>query len=228
MVMHWSYNPASEPSPGTIKVVRAAMAQISAASGIEMIEVGVTSIDVSDRDQALPNLGEGEVIIGWAPPGSPAIPHAGTLGYPVPPGGDPNAFVLGTGSPRVLPGSHDIVNGVVALNGEAKLSLDFSSGNSWGAVVLHEVGHVIGLDHSGGTQIMAPVASRTSPGHFGTGDLAGLATLKNRPCPQPAAESVPTEPTISEPPSTATTEPPTTEPPSTTEPPTTETTLPGA
>ena len=76
LAMHWRYNPAGEPSPGTINVVRAAVAEISAASGIEMIEDGVTSIDVSDPDQVLPSLAEGEVVIGFAPPGSPAIPRS--------------------------------------------------------------------------------------------------------------------------------------------------------
>ena len=54
-------------------MVRAAVAEISAASGVEMIEDGVTSIDVSDPDQVHPQLAEGEVVIGFAPPESPAI-----------------------------------------------------------------------------------------------------------------------------------------------------------
>ena len=52
--MHWRYNPIGEPSPAAIDVVRAAVAQISAASGIAMIEDGVTSIDVSDHVRRLP------------------------------------------------------------------------------------------------------------------------------------------------------------------------------
>ncbi len=73
----------------------------------------------------------------------------------------------------------------MALNSEAavNLPLDFSSNASLGAVVLHEIGHVVGLQHVGpSTQIMSAGGPRNSPGHFGTGDLAGLATLKDRPC----------------------------------------------
>ncbi len=99
MPMHWRYNPAGEPSPGAIEVVRAALAQISAASGVEMIEDGVTSIDVSDGNQVLPSLAEGEVVIGFAPPGSPAIQPNGTY-EGLPAGYDPNVFVWG--SPRPL------------------------------------------------------------------------------------------------------------------------------
>src|SRR5262249_51188790 len=76
-VMHWSYNPAGEPSPATIKVVRAALAKISAASGIDMVEDHVIA-DVSDPRQVLAASTTGEVIIGWAPQGSPAIPQAGS------------------------------------------------------------------------------------------------------------------------------------------------------
>ena len=156
-------------------MVRAAVAEISAASGIEMIEDGVTSIDVSDPNQALPSLAEGEVVIGFAPPGSPAIQRCRRAR---------RRHCLGTASDMVETDPTS-PQGSVALNREAAvtLPLDFSSGASLGAVLLHEIGHVVGLQHVGpSTQIMAPAANPNSPGHLGTGDLAGLATLKNRPC----------------------------------------------
>ena len=152
--MHWRYNPAGEPSPGAIDVVRAAVAEISAASGVQMIEDGVTSIDVSDPNQALTNLAEGEVVIGFASPGSPAIPLAGS-DEDLPANVDPNAFV--GSSARTQPSGADITTGTVALNREdaMKLPLDFSSNASSGALLLHEIGHVVGLQHvAPSTQIM--------------------------------------------------------------------------
>lgn len=171
--MHWKYNPAGEPSSGAIDVIRAALAEISAASGVEMIEDGDTSIDVSDPNQADPQIAEGEVVIGFAPPGSPAIQPSEYYA---------DKFVWG--SAHVLSQGPDIGQGSVALNHETAmmLPLDFSSSASLGAVVLHETGHIVGLQHvAPSTQIMVAVAGHSHE-HLGTGDLAGLATLKDRPC----------------------------------------------
>jgi len=178
--MHWRYNPAGEPSSGAIEVVRGALSEISAAAGIQMIDDGVTSIDVSDPDQD-DEVAEGEVVIGFAPPGSPPIQRSGSPDDAS--SSESSAFVWGSARARWR--GSDITRAVVALNSEvaSKLPLDFNSRNSLGAVLLHEIGHVVGLQHVGAsTQIMATAQPQHPHGHLGTGDLAGLATLRNRPC----------------------------------------------
>jgi hypothetical protein len=50
-------------------------------------------------------------------------------------------------------------------------------------VLLHELGHLVGLAHvRDRSQVMNPVGSPTSPHHFAAGDLAGLAELGSGPC----------------------------------------------
>jgi hypothetical protein len=54
---------------------------------------------------------------------------------------------------------------------------------SHGALLLHELGHVAGLAHvDDETQVMDPVMSRTAPGRYGAGDLAGFAVLSAMGC----------------------------------------------
>ena len=49
------------------------------------------------------------------------------------------------------------------------------SGTGVGAVLLHELGHAVGVDHvSNGTQLMNSVASQGGPTTYAAGDLAGL------------------------------------------------------
>jgi hypothetical protein len=54
----------------------------------------------------------------------------------------------------------------------------FGSGARRGNLVLHELGHVMGLDHvSDKDQLMYPTLSSKTPNGFAAGDLAGLAKL---------------------------------------------------
>jgi hypothetical protein len=223
-VMHWLYNPAGEPSPETLAVVEAAMAELNQDSGIEVVYDGVSSINVAGTG-ALNSLAPGQVVIGFAPPGSPAIPLSGdAMGAALPANVDPNAYV--GGSTVTAPNSqYWIINAAIALNLEdaARIPLDFSSNGSFGAGLLHELGHAVGLQHvAASSQLMGMWgASWNTHGHYGTGDKAGLATLQGRACDTPPVDTTPDTTVPSTVPPTTT--PPTTTPPTTTEPPTTTT-----
>lgn len=93
-----------------------------------------------------------------------------------------NTAVLGRGGSRVLThpdGSRRLVAGRVVL------SRDHDAGREGGdealAVLLHELGHVLGLTHVNdpGELMHAERVGRTS---FGPGDLAGLRLLGRGPC----------------------------------------------
>jgi hypothetical protein len=69
------------------------------------------------------------------------------------------------------------VTGVIALNADEQLDAGFGVGQAWGKVILHELGHVVGLSHVENTaQVMNPNLVLT-PAIWGPGDRAGLRGL---------------------------------------------------
>lgn len=59
-----------------------------------------------------------------------------------------------------------------------KMRSGFGAGDRRGNLVLHELGHVVGLDHvSDRKQLMHPQLSDTTPNGFAEGDLQGLREL---------------------------------------------------
>lgn len=62
-----------------------------------------------------------------------------------------------------------------------RLTPGFGRGATRGNLVLHELGHVVGLDHvSDPKQLMNPTITARSPNGFASGDRAGLAALGPR------------------------------------------------
>ena len=70
------------------------------------------------------------------------------------------------------------VTGQILLNSDLWLSPDFAARSvSWGGALLHEVGHLVGLDHvDDPTQLMHAQAGSGSV-RFGSGDLAGFRAV---------------------------------------------------
>jgi hypothetical protein len=102
--------------------------------------------------------------------------------------GSPSELVIALtdeGQTDLLPGSVVGRAGIVFSNSIIKGSVvvdmgDVGANPPWsgtgvGAVLLHELGHAVGLDHvSNATQLMNAVASPGGPTTYGTGDLTGL------------------------------------------------------
>ncbi len=66
-------------------------------------------------------------------------------------------------------------------NRAKRLSSGFGSGLSRGNLILHELGHVMGLDHtSSKEQLMYPTLTSATPKGFARGDRAGLARIGAR------------------------------------------------
>jgi hypothetical protein len=67
--------------------------------------------------------------------------------------------------------------GFVALNGGQDLVPGFGVGPTWGPVILHELGHIMGLGHVPATDELMNPQENPVVTDFGVGDLAGLRVL---------------------------------------------------
>lgn len=63
----------------------------------------------------------------------------------------------------------------VTLERNSRLKPGFGAGQTWGVLLLHELGHAMGMDHArDGKQVMAPSISPRSLADYQAGDLTGL------------------------------------------------------
>lgn len=92
--------------------------------------------------------------------------------------------VAGLGGPGILE-RNSAGQGVIASGGAVidtdewgRLRPGFIRGLSRGSLLLHELGHAIGLEHASAKgEVMFPYLNRRSPGTYAPGDLAGLERL---------------------------------------------------
>jgi hypothetical protein len=108
------------------------------------------------------------ILVGWVPmPAETGQRHAGAV------------VGWGAHTPLVSNRVQDVVtSGTIALDRDARsVRTGFGAGRRWGNILLHELGHVLGLDHiEADGQVMAPTVDHGA-GRWGQGDLAGLAYL---------------------------------------------------
>jgi len=158
--------------------LRVALAEISRASGLRLVYDGETAeLPGVDRPTT-----QGKR---WAPVLVAWVRGDGTSGEV-----GPDAYGV-TRTLAVAHGGHaSIVTAQIAINAEAGLRPGFGAGQTTGEVLLHELGHAVGLGHVADPgQVMNPTATNF-PARFGSGDLAGLAAVGRpagcQPLPPPS------------------------------------------
>jgi hypothetical protein len=163
-VVNYSYAPL-----GAEAEVEQAIARVSAATGMTFVFQGISS-ETAMRARAAyqpavyPDAWA-PVLITWSPPAGTDLlddPKAEAVTVPI-------AVTGGVGG-----GS--LVSAEVVLNTDRQLAVGFGPGPSEGEVLMHELGHVVGLGHvASASEAMYP--SVRGIARYGSGDLAGFAAV---------------------------------------------------
>lgn len=157
--------PAGGPSDGEA-LVREAVGILSAATGLDIRVTGVFGGSSPGWNfESAPRLADDPVGVSWQDGDAIAELNGDVAGI----GGS-----LVETSPR---GTKYLVSGTIALSRDYFAHADRADQL---AVVLHEFGHVLGLDHVGSRQdVMYPSVNATK---LGPGDLEGLRLAGHGPC----------------------------------------------
>lgn len=165
--IHFAVNPEGAPE-GWEELVRRSITTIGRAAGLSFEYDGTTD-DRSFSDR-VGFRGAAPVLVGWAT--EDEVPELA---------GD----VAGIGGPvtRTMGGRSRYVSGMVVLDQDSSDDLEGVRGGAeqQQAILMHELGHLVGLDHvdDAGELMFAANLGRTT---LGRGDLTGLALLGAVPC----------------------------------------------
>jgi hypothetical protein len=182
----WTFNRAHAPDHA-LRQLRAGMRRIHLATGLDFEYVGRTDRKPNPFGN---NVDDADVIVGWrtAKDFRPFNKNPYTVGL----GG--NKYYTGYQEADGSRVSKAFQGGIV-LNASMRdrMSNGYGKGSTWGEVIIHELGHVVGLTHAGAkSQIMYYSVIRRDA-DWGAGDLAGFRRLGDvRGCLERAPARTPT------------------------------------
>jgi hypothetical protein len=170
MPIHYVINPEYAHAGAAVEVAEA-IRRLEAASGLQFVLDGTSTERPTRGRQAYQPAAYGQawapVLISWSPPTGTdllADPRAEAVTVPV--------AVVGASRK----GGGSIVSAEVVLNTNRQLPLGFGPGPSEGEVLMHELGHAVGLGHvSNIDDAMYPTVRGLAS--YGPGDLEGFAAV---------------------------------------------------
>lgn len=167
--IHYVINPSAAPE-GSVEDVHEAVRRVSRATGITFAYDGLTSEKPTKGRPPLQRDRYGErwapVLVAWVDPDQTDISFERN-------GHEAAAVASPT---RPLTGEEIFVSGYVALNAEDPNPPGFAWPGAQGPVLLHELGHIMGLAH---VRQRGEIMEKSGGGvtDFGPGDLEGLRKL---------------------------------------------------
>jgi hypothetical protein len=151
-----------------LKVLKAALADVSAATGFTFEYAGTThAVPYARGRDSAHQVPAGGLTIAWATPRKVPSLAGGVVGLAGP-----------GGSYRRVGTDWQIDSGAVVLDKTAHLTTAMVDGPSMMSLILHELGHAMGLGHSPSkANVMYEGLGSWSRPHLGPGDRAGLRQL---------------------------------------------------
>lgn len=173
--IHYVTRLQGAPAAGAAMISQA-IAQVSAATGLHFVDDGTTAESASRDRRAYQPERYGDR---WAP-----VLIVWTSAVENPDFAGDRAGQAGSTAASRRDGTRVYVSGQVELDGEklARIATLPNGRNEAGAIIQHELGHLVGLDHVGDATQLMFATSTGAVTSYAAGDLSGLAMLGRGTC----------------------------------------------